>query len=466
MGVVYLAFDSILRRQVALKVLAPHLAAEPAAKNRFLTEAQAAAKLQHENVVAVYDAGESEGRVYIAMECVRGMDLASLLEQQGRLDPAKAIDYLKQVARGLDAAHQQGITHRDIKPANVLISEAGIAKLADFGIARVQGESSHTGTGMLIGTPHYMAPELFQHQVANKASDLWSLGILAYELLVGITPFADPNKPDEPAISVAMRIANAKPPRLLLDASHAKLEGRMDAAMRKMLSKSPSDRFGSASEFVVALEPERSEQPSLKLTRGLIIGVALLLVAGVGISMNRKSDSNVIQPPSKGDQLISQGWNLFNDRIEPDLKNSDFLSAEANNLEQLAQISSDLKETAETQTDLKKKKTWLAYSDFFSGVKDACPFYKRIATMRDELAKANKNTITAKQRAFVQSGIDTLSPVFVDAIQSCPNADDRLVMSEFLFKSGLSGVLSSFPNKSSNYDIWHEVAKKNGGQQP
>ena len=192
MGEVFLATDSVLERRVAVKVLHRNLSADPGFVERFRREARAAAGLNHPNIVAVYDWGES-GRTYsMVMEYVPGASLRDVLRAAGRLDPQQAADVLGQVLLALDHAHRRGIVHRDLKPENIMLTPDGRAKVADFGLARAYLDPATTRTLTVIGTPQYLAPEQVSGDVADPRSDLYSLGIVAFELLVGEPPFTGP----------------------------------------------------------------------------------------------------------------------------------------------------------------------------------------------------------------------------------------------------------------------------------
>lgn len=242
MGVVYLARDPILQRNVAIKVLAPHLTSDETVVARFINEARIAASLQHPNIVTVYEAGQDGDFVFIAMEYVNGQDLASLLRQRGKLHPDEAIAILKSIASALDYAHQKGVIHRDVKPSNVLVSDDGVVKLMDFGIARVIGGERHTKTGVLVGTPEYMAPELWEGKDANKMVDLYALGVMAYEMLVGEVPFTG----DTP-ISVGYKHVHEEVPR-------TGLSEVVDEVLKVAMAKERERRFQSGTALVMALE--------------------------------------------------------------------------------------------------------------------------------------------------------------------------------------------------------------------
>jgi eukaryotic-like serine/threonine-protein kinase len=191
MSTVHLAFDQRLERNVAIKLLAEHLADDPAFVSRFRREALSAARLVHPNIVQVFDFGldERQHQHFIVMEHVPGHSCAELLRDRGHLDPEQAVDILAQACQGLDYAHRHGVVHRDVKPGNLLVSDADQVKLADFGIARATDQSSITQVGSVLGTAAYLAPEQARGEEAGPRADLYSLGVVAYQLLSGRLPY-------------------------------------------------------------------------------------------------------------------------------------------------------------------------------------------------------------------------------------------------------------------------------------
>ncbi len=191
MSTVMLAFDQRLERNVALKLLAEHLAEDPTFVSRFRREALAAARLIHPNIVQVYDFGldRTSNQHFIVMEHVAGHSCAELLRDRGHLDVGPAVEIVGQACRGLDYAHRNGVVHRDVKPGNLLVSDSGVTKLADFGIARAANQSSITQVGSVLGTAAYLAPEQARGEVAGPRADLYSLGVVTYQLLSGRLPY-------------------------------------------------------------------------------------------------------------------------------------------------------------------------------------------------------------------------------------------------------------------------------------
>jgi serine/threonine-protein kinase len=191
MSTVHLAFDERLERLVAIKLLAEHLADDPTFISRFRREALAAARLVHPNIVQVFDFGldESQHQQFIVMEHVPGHSCAELLRDRGRLDVEEGIEIVTQACRGLDYAHRNGVVHRDVKPGNLLVSDSEVVKLADFGIARATDQSSITQVGSVLGTAAYLAPEQARGEDAGPQADLYSLGVVTYQLLSGRLPY-------------------------------------------------------------------------------------------------------------------------------------------------------------------------------------------------------------------------------------------------------------------------------------
>jgi eukaryotic-like serine/threonine-protein kinase len=200
MGEVFRAHDAVLAREVAIKVLHRSLAGDPAFVDRFRREARAAAGLAHPNIVNVYDWGAVDGVYYMVMEYVRGPSVRHLLNEQGRMEPAQAAEILRQTLLALGHAHHEGFVHRDMKPENLLVTQEGVVKVADFGLARAYADGRVTQAGAVTGTVQYLAPEQIRGEPADPRSDLYSLGIVAYELLTGQLPFTG-----ETAMAVAYK---------------------------------------------------------------------------------------------------------------------------------------------------------------------------------------------------------------------------------------------------------------------
>src|SRR6059058_2756755 len=205
MADVYLAEDEQLGRKIALKLLHRRFAEDPDFVERFRREAQAAAGLQHPNVVGVYDRGGYDGTYYIAMEYVPGRTLKQLVREEAPLDPVRAIDLVCEILKAVRFAHRHGVIHRDLKPHNVIVDESDHAKVTDFGIARA-GASDMTETGSILGTAQYLSPEQAQGLAVSPSSDLYSIGVILYELLTGAVPFEG-----ETAVAIAFKQVSAQP---------------------------------------------------------------------------------------------------------------------------------------------------------------------------------------------------------------------------------------------------------------
>ena len=245
MGVVYRAQHLNLQRRAAIKIIAPDLAESEGFRERFTREARIAAALQHPNIVTVYDAGEVDGMLYLAMQFIRGEDLAAILRRDGRLRPYRAIDVCRQVASALDAAHAMGLIHRDVKPANVLI-EGRNAFLTDFGLTKQTGTNAKlTRAGDMVGTIHYVAPEQIEGRRVSARSDVYALGCLLYHCLSGQVPFAH-----ETDVAVIYAHLSEQPPNL--SELRPELPDGLDAVMAKALDKSPDRRFPSCGDMISA----------------------------------------------------------------------------------------------------------------------------------------------------------------------------------------------------------------------
>jgi eukaryotic-like serine/threonine-protein kinase len=246
MADVYCAEDTQLGRQVALKLLYRRFAEDDQFVERFRREASSAAGLQHPNVVQVFDRGQWDGTYYIAMEMLPGRNLKQVVRDHGALDPALAVDLVIQILKAARFAHRRGIVHRDIKPHNVIVDDEGRAKVTDFGIARA-GASDMTETGSIMGTAQYLSPEQAQGLPVDARSDLYSIGIVLYELLTGRPPF-DAESP----VTIALKQVSETPvrPRDLNPA----VPPALDAVVIRALRKEPAERFQDADAFVAALE--------------------------------------------------------------------------------------------------------------------------------------------------------------------------------------------------------------------
>jgi serine/threonine-protein kinase len=290
MGVVYRAHHLSLERQAALKVIAPDLAESSGFRERFSREARVAAALAHPNIVTVYDAGEVDGTLYLAMQYIEGSDLARQLATEGRLKPYRAIDVCRQVGDALDAAHGQGLIHRDVKPANVLI-EGRNAYLTDFGLTKRLGGTQVTMTGDVVGTIHYVAPEQIEGREVTARSDVYSLGCVLYHCLTGRMPY-------ERDTDVAVIYAHLSEPPPRPSRVRTELADGFDDVIARALDKNPDRRYQTCSELMTAaravvesagplsetLPPRRTSVPGPALEEVRDARRSRVLLAGVDAS--------------------------------------------------------------------------------------------------------------------------------------------------------------------------------------
>ncbi len=242
MAVVYRGLDTLLQRQVAVKVLREEYASDPAFLARFQREARAAAKLDHPNVVTVYDVGQDGEWHYIVMEYVAGQDLKTLIRQRGRLGVDEAVEIAIQICAGVGHAHKVGIIHCDVKPQNVLVTPDGRAKVTDFGIARALSESGVTESETVWGSPLYLAPEQAAGEPPTPAADVYSIGVVLYEMLSGEPPF----RADNPT-ALALKHMREEPPPL--SAHNPQVPARLEWIVSKVLSKEPAARYRTAEQL-------------------------------------------------------------------------------------------------------------------------------------------------------------------------------------------------------------------------
>ena len=247
MGVVYLAEQEALRRQVAVKVISSQFADDPAFRRRFERESRLAAAIDHPNLVPVHAAGEDDGRLFIVMRFIAGTDLRVVLAEEGALPPARAVEIVSAVAAGLDAAHAAGLVHRDVKPANVLLAtdaDRPWAYLTDFGLTKeVSSQSGITISGQWVGTVDYIAPEQLEHGQVDGRADVYALGCVLYEMLTGATPYSGT------ALQKMWAHVNLPAPSL---ADAAPAAAALDPVVQKAMAKAPEDRFQSAGALAAA----------------------------------------------------------------------------------------------------------------------------------------------------------------------------------------------------------------------
>ena len=236
MGEVWRAHDEVILRDVAIKILKPEFMGDPGFLERFRVEARHAARVDHVGIADVYDYGEGSGSAYLVMEIVAGDSLARIIEKRIRLTEIEVLSIVEQTAKALHAAHEDGLVHRDIKPGNLLITPSGKVKITDFGIARVADQVALTATGQVMGTVQYLSPEQATGKPATPSTDIYSLGIVAYEALTGRRPFTG-----ESQMVIAMAQINDKPPAIGDD-----IDKRVQELVLSCLAKKPNQRPGSA----------------------------------------------------------------------------------------------------------------------------------------------------------------------------------------------------------------------------
>ncbi len=291
MGVVYQAHDPQIDRMIALKVLRPDRMTSEDFVARFLKEARAIGRLSHPQIVTVYDVGEDQGSIYIAMEYLKGEPLNEVMKS-GRLTVAQSVDVVRQVAQALDYANQKGIVHRDIKPSNIILTHDLEVKLTDFGIARIEDSAAgyQTQAGEILGTPIYMSPEQVMGKTADGRSDLYSVGVLFYEMIVGRRPFKGNN------LAAIFHSITHDVPEAPASVDPFITRALSDLIM-KCLEKAPEDRFQTGRKMVEALNAvgvqaskdvpnERVPDKTLKeggRPKALTFGVIVILVIGLGV---------------------------------------------------------------------------------------------------------------------------------------------------------------------------------------
>lgn len=331
MADVYRAEDLELGRIVALKILHKHFASDEGFLERFRREARAAAKLNHPNIVSIHDVGQENGVYFIVMEYVKGMTLKKLIQKDAPLSTEKVVHIAMQIAKAMEFAHEHEIVHRDIKPQNVIITDTGEIKVTDFGIARAGSTSTMTRTGSILGTAHYVSPEQAQGGVVGPTTDIYSLGVVIYEMATGELPFRGENP-----VAVALKHINDTPlpPRQVFAAVPESLE----AVTLKAMAKNPSDRYQSAealrddlkrvvedmpvkiigavpvngdpsdmTKTMIAQTSRPTARPARKPKKGLIAAIiavaALLLFGGAALAYTLLSGPSIAVPDLKGKTL-------------------------------------------------------------------------------------------------------------------------------------------------------------------
>ncbi|MDO3383782.1 serine/threonine protein kinase [Gilvimarinus algae] len=255
MGTVYRGYEPSLNRYVAIKVLAPHLADDVSLVGRFSREAKSVAALNHPNVVHIYYTGEHEGLPYFVMECIEGETLADLVRAQGSLTPRAAAGFLLQAAQGLAAAHDRGIIHRDVKPSNLMVDAAGTLKITDFGIALARDIGDKlTTTGQFVGTTGYVSPEVFQGRTVDSRSDIFSLGVVLFEMLAGVKPFDD----DSP-MGLMLKVVEKPAPDVC--ELNPTVDAPLQQILQRMIEKSPDERYQTCHELAADLKRYLAGEP-------------------------------------------------------------------------------------------------------------------------------------------------------------------------------------------------------------
>ncbi len=256
MGVVYKAKDPLIDRVVAIKTINLNQALEEREEyeGRFYQEARAAGRLSHHNIVTIYDVGKSGDVAYIAMEFLEGRELRDVLNEKSVLPLPQVLDIVAQVAQGLAYAHDHGIVHRDVKPSNIMIQKDGHVKITDFGIARMASAAVRTQTGMVLGSPKYMSPEQVMGKLTDQRSDIFSLGIMLYEMLTGRPPFSGEN-----VNAIMYQTLNAAPPSP--SSLNPEVPDMLNFIVAKALAKKVDERYQSAREFAEDLRACRATLP-------------------------------------------------------------------------------------------------------------------------------------------------------------------------------------------------------------
>ncbi len=315
MGVVYLAEDTKLKRYVAIKFLPHQISANEEERKRFEIEAQAAASFNHPNISTIYAIEETDSEVFIVMEFIDGIELRDKLKS-GPIPSEKTLNIAIQIAMGLEAAHKKGIIHRDIKSQNIMITEAGKVKVMDFGLAKIQGETGLTKSGSTLGTVSYMSPEQATNEPVDHRSDIWSLGVLLYEMITGELPFKGKHE-----AGILYSIVNSE----LLKIPNVDCPEGLGFIVQKALVKNPDERYQNMSEVLNDLKTIESgnvlPKPHIKKTsyKAMIFAVALIavcIIALVILFLNNKPDNNL--PPMRTVRITTYPGEEYNPVFSPD----------------------------------------------------------------------------------------------------------------------------------------------------
>src|SRR5437870_2742369 len=297
MAEVYLAHDQLLNRPVALKALFPEYAREPSFVERFRREAQAAANLNHPNIVAIYDWGQEDGTYFIVMEYVEGRVLRDLIRSEAPLDPNQAAEITAEIASALAFAHRNGVVHRDVKPGNVLLTRSGTVKVTDFGIARAGTSDGLTQTGSVMGTATYFSPEQAQGLAVDGRSDVYSVGIVLYEMVCGVPPFTA-----ESPVSVAYKHVREEP--IAPSLRNPEVPPALEQIILGALAKDPEHRYQSADDLRADILRFRRGRPLVAAPITAIVTdlpTAAVTSAGVGAyaAATVASPRIPVQPPQQ-----------------------------------------------------------------------------------------------------------------------------------------------------------------------
>lgn len=298
-SIVYRADDARLDRKVALKLLAPALADDERFRERFLRESKLAASIEHPNIVPVYDAGEADGLLYIAVRYVPGEDLKTLLQREGPLEPERALSVVAQVGAALDVAHERGLVHRDVKPSNVLVAPGDHVYLSDFGLTKSASDrSALTTTGQLIGTVDYIAPEQIEGRKVDGRADLYSLACVLYECLTGKVPF-----PRDSELAVLWSHVNDEPPKP--SDVRPDLPRALDGVVAKAFAKDPAARYATGRAFVDAARAAIAPLPTRRRPRGAwaVTGAATVVAVAAVVAIVLARGGSTIRPLTNADSV-------------------------------------------------------------------------------------------------------------------------------------------------------------------
>lgn len=295
MGVVYKGHEAALNRYVAIKVLSPALAHDESIKERFLREARSMAALNDPHIIQVYFIGEHEGQPFFAMEFVEGESLSTYLKREGSMSPEQAARVIYQTALGLASAHDKGVIHRDIKPGNLMLNARGQIKIADFGIAMSSADFSKklTSTGEFVGTPGYLSPEVCTGQVVDSRSDIFSLGIVLFELLTGRMPFAD-----ESPLGLLLEVVRAEIPDI--QQLNSKVDPELTRILKRMTEKDPAIRYPDCHELAADLAKHPLVQGSHAVNAKPVVSAAAQTVIGMKTPSGQTGASRTAGTPTDG----------------------------------------------------------------------------------------------------------------------------------------------------------------------